>query len=140
MATNLPMLQFEPFIMEDGKKLNLGIRVKGKQDYSCRPQVSRQIPIVGLKWVGRCCLSIVKLGHAYPMVRLSVHHLLRDCRRKLSMKRNSFLSNHWPLFYPRTNQITAWSFRDPKSFLSHPLSTLHFEECRSAIIISAILT
>ena len=49
MATNLPMLQFEPFIMEDGKKLNLGIRVKGKQDYSCMPQVSRQIPIVGLK-------------------------------------------------------------------------------------------
>ena len=28
MATNLPILQFEPFIMEDGKKLNLGIKWK----------------------------------------------------------------------------------------------------------------
>ena len=28
MATSLPILQFEPFIMEDGEKLNLGIRWK----------------------------------------------------------------------------------------------------------------
>ena len=28
MATSLPILQFEPFIMEDGAKLNLGIRWK----------------------------------------------------------------------------------------------------------------
>ena len=26
MATSLPILQFEPFIMEDGEKLNLGVR------------------------------------------------------------------------------------------------------------------
>ena len=26
MATSLPILQFEPFIMEDGEKLNLSIR------------------------------------------------------------------------------------------------------------------
>ena len=26
MATSLPTLQFEPFIMEDGEKLNLGIK------------------------------------------------------------------------------------------------------------------
>ena len=28
MATSLLILQFEPFIMEDGEKLNLGIRRK----------------------------------------------------------------------------------------------------------------
>ena len=28
MATSLPILQFEPFIMEDGKKLNLAVRWK----------------------------------------------------------------------------------------------------------------
>ena len=28
MATSSPILQFEPFIMEDGAKLNLGIRWK----------------------------------------------------------------------------------------------------------------
>ena len=28
MATSLPILHFEPFIMEDGEKLNLGIRWK----------------------------------------------------------------------------------------------------------------
>ena len=28
MAASLPTLQFEPFIMEDGEKLNLGIRWK----------------------------------------------------------------------------------------------------------------
>ena len=28
MATSLPILQFEPFIMEDGEKLNFGVRWK----------------------------------------------------------------------------------------------------------------
>ena len=28
MATSLPILQFEPFIMDNGKKLNLGVRWK----------------------------------------------------------------------------------------------------------------
>ena len=28
MATSLPILQFEPFIMEDREKLNLGVRWK----------------------------------------------------------------------------------------------------------------
>ena len=77
-----------------------------KHGYDPRPQVSRQMPRVGLKWVGRCCLSIVTLGHAYPLSRLSVHHLLRDSRRKLSMKRNSFLTNHWSLFYLPTQSLT----------------------------------
>ena len=103
-----------------------------------RPQVSRLMHREDLKWVGRCCLSVVTLGHAYPLSLLSVDHLLRDFHQKLSMKRNFFLPSHWPLFYPRTNQITAWSFRNPKSFSSHPLPTLCFEDCRSATIISAI--
>ena len=77
-----------------------------KHGYDPRPQVSRQMPRVGLKWVGRCCLSIVTLGHAYPLSRLSVHHLLRNSRRKLSRKRNSFLPNHWPLFYLPTQSLT----------------------------------
>ena len=29
MATSLPILQFEPFIMEDGEKLNVGLDKKG---------------------------------------------------------------------------------------------------------------
>ena len=53
------------------------------------------MPRIDLKWVGRCCLSIFTLGYAYPMAYLSVHHLLRDSRRKLSMKRNSFLPNKY---------------------------------------------
>ena len=69
-----------------------------KHRYDPWPQMSRQMPRVDLKWVGRCCLSIVKLGHAHPLSRLSVHHMLRDSRWKLSIKRNSFLPNHWPLF------------------------------------------
>ena len=28
MGTSLPILQFEPFIMEDGEKINLGVRWK----------------------------------------------------------------------------------------------------------------
>ena len=28
MGTSLPILQFEPFIMEDGEKLNLGVKWK----------------------------------------------------------------------------------------------------------------
>ena len=115
-------------------------KVVGKWGYRLRPQVNRQMPSVGLKWVGRCCLSSVTLGHAFPTSHLSVHHLLRDSRRKLPMKRNSFLPNHWPLFHPRTNQITAWSCKNPKPFSSHPFSTLRFKVCRHATIISTILT
>ena len=48
--------------------------------------MSKQMPRVDLKWVGRCCLSIVTLGHPYPLSRMSVHHLLRYPRRKLAMK------------------------------------------------------
>ena len=65
--------------------------VAGKHGYGPRPQVSRQMPRVGLKWVGRCCLPIVTLRHAYLMPRLSVYHLLRDSCRKLTMNRNFFL-------------------------------------------------
>ena len=68
MATNLPMLQFEPFIMEDGKKLNLGIRVKGKQDYSCRPQVSREMLPVHCQ--ASTCLSNATLECTSPAKRL----------------------------------------------------------------------
>ena len=70
----------------------------GKHGYCPRPQLSRQMPRVGLKGVGICRLSIVTLGHAYPLLRLSVHHLLRNAHRKLLMKRNSFLPNYRPLF------------------------------------------
>ena len=80
------------------KKLLVAIvyaeKVVGNPEYGFRPQVSRQMPRVGLMRVGRCSLSIVRLVHAYPLSRLNVHHLLRDSRRKLSMKRNSFLPNH----------------------------------------------
>ena len=70
-----------------------------KHGYNPRTQVSRQIPRVGLKWVGGFCLSIDKLGHAYPLSHFSVHQLLRDSWRKLSMKRIiSFLPYCWPLF------------------------------------------
>ena len=72
-----------------------GLAVVGKWSYGLRPQVIVQMPIVGLKWVWRCCLSIVTLGHAYPLSRLSLHHLLRDSRRKLPMKRISFLPNKY---------------------------------------------
>ena len=65
----------------------------GMWGYHLRPQVSRKMPRVGLKWVGRCFLSIVMPGYAYPSSRLNVHHLLKDSRRKLPMKRNSFLPN-----------------------------------------------
>ena len=30
MGTSLPTLQFEPFILEDGEKLNLGVRQNSK--------------------------------------------------------------------------------------------------------------
>ena len=70
-----------------------------------RPEVIAYFPVVakwaftsGLKWAGRCCLSIFTLGHVYPMPCLSGHHLLRDFHRKLPMKRNFFSPNHWPLF------------------------------------------
>ena len=58
------------------------------------------MPRVCLKWVRRCCLSIVTLGHAYQMPRLSVHHLLGNSRRKLPMEKNSFLPNK----YKKTEQ------------------------------------
>ena len=136
---------FIPILLNVNLSLNqtlltllLYVRVVGMWGYGCRPQVNGKMPRAGLKWVGRCCLSIVTLGHAYPLSRLSVHHLLRDSGRKLSMKRNSVLPNHWPLFQLRTDQVAAWSCRN-LNFFSHPNSTLRFEECRCATIISAIL-
>ena len=78
----------------------LSEQVVGKQGYGPRPQVSRQMTRVGFNWVGRCCLSIVTLGHDYPMPRLSVHHLLRDSCQKLPTKRISFLPNK----YKKTQQ------------------------------------
>ena len=75
--------------------LLLTATVVGKHHYEARPRVSRRMPRVGLKWVGRCCLSIFTLGQAYPMPRLCVHHLLRDSRRKLPMKWNSYLPNKY---------------------------------------------
>ena len=48
--------------------------IVGKREYCRRPQVSRQMPIIDLKRVGRCCLSIFTLGHVNPLPRLSVHH------------------------------------------------------------------
>ena len=38
--------------------------IVGKWSYGARPQVSRQMPRVGLKWVGRCCLSWTHLSSA----------------------------------------------------------------------------
>ena len=64
-----------------------------------KPQVSRQMPRVCQQWVGRCCLSIFTIGHAYPLPRLNACHL-RDSHRKLPMKRNSFLRNK----YKKTEQ------------------------------------
>ena len=65
--------------------VNLHIFLR-KHRYDPRPQMSKQMPRVVLKWVRRCCLSIVTLWHAYPLSRLSAHHLLTDSRRKLSIK------------------------------------------------------
>ena len=42
----------------------LYLAVVGKQGYHAGPQVYRQMPRVGLKWVGRCCLSIDMPIHA----------------------------------------------------------------------------
>ena len=67
------------------------IRVVGKHRYRLRPQMSRQMPRIDLKWVGRCCLSFVKLGHAYPLSRLSVHHLLNRFPPK-TVNEKKFLS------------------------------------------------
>ena len=67
------------------------VSVVGKWGYSPRPQVRRQMPRVDFKWVGRCCLSIVTIGHIYPLPRLSVHHLLRASHRKLPNEKK-FLS------------------------------------------------
>ena len=64
--------------------------VVGKCCFCPRPQVSRQMLGVGLKWIGWWWLSIVTIGYAYPLSRLSVHHLLRDSRRQLSMKKIPF--------------------------------------------------
>ena len=65
------------------------------------------MPRVSLKWVGRYKLGLLTLpeysfraqvsrkmqvGYAYPLSRWIVHHLLRDSRQNLSMKRNSFLT------------------------------------------------
>ena len=76
-----------------------------KHRYDPSPQVSRQMPRVDLKWVGRCCLSIARLGHAHPLSRLGVHHLLRDSRQKLSLKRNIFLPNHLNIAFWR---VLTW--------------------------------
>ena len=69
--------------VKGGKEIKApALEVVGKHRYHFRPQVSTQIPEVGVKWAGRCCLSIATLGHAYPMPHLSVYHLLRNCQRK----------------------------------------------------------
>ena len=82
-------------------------------EYYASSQVSRQMQVV----------------HTYPFSRLCAHHLRvqKGSHQKLSMKINSFLANLWPLFWPRTNQITAWSCKYTRFFSSHPLSTLRFE-------------
>ena len=47
--------------------------------YWRKSQVSKQVPRVGLRWnISWTCLSIVRLGHAYPLSHLSVHHPVRD--------------------------------------------------------------
>ena len=49
------------------------VEVVGKWRFlATRPQVSRQIPRVDFKWVGRYLLSTVTLGHPYPFSRLSI--------------------------------------------------------------------
>ena len=58
-----------------------------KNKRAITPVSSRKTP----ESVGRCCLSIVKTGHGYQLSCLRVHHLLRDSRKKLSMRNNSFL-------------------------------------------------
>ena len=97
-----------------------------KHCYDPRPQVSRQMPRVDLKWVGKCCLSIVKLGHAHPLSRLSVHHLLRDSRWKLSLKRNSFLPNPFCPFYREPIRLQ----HDPVKILN-PFLLIPFQYCVS---------
>ena len=65
--------------------------VVGKHGYHLRPQVSRQMLGVRLKWVGWCCLFIVTLRHTYPLPHLSVHHLLKSFSPKTGNEKK-FLS------------------------------------------------
>ena len=71
---------FRQFLPKKSKYPTPRLVVEGKKGYRLRPHVSRQMLRVRLKTVGRCFLSIVTLGHAYPLSRLSVHHLIRDSR------------------------------------------------------------
>ena len=83
----------------------------GKHRYHCRTQGSRQMPRVDLKWAGRCCLSIVMLGHAYSLSRLSVHHLLKDSRRKLPNEKiflpTQQIQKNWTALLQRRQKQTS---------------------------------
>ena len=61
-----------------------------KRSYYPRSQINRQMPRVGLMLVGRCGLSIGKLGHTYQLSHLSTHHLLGDSHRKAPTKQHFY--------------------------------------------------
>ena len=63
----------------------------------------RKTPRVGLKWVCRYFLSIFIIRPAYPLPRLSVHHLLRDSK---TVNEKKFLST--PKIQKKTWTVLLW--------------------------------
>ena len=123
--------------------------------YGLRPQMSKQMHRVGLKGVGRYKLGLLALpeyyfrpqvsrkmqvGHAYPLPHLSAHYLLRDSCRKLSVKRIHFYRITDLYFNQKPIRLQHGPVKTLNLFLLILFSTLRFEECRHATIISAVLT
>ena len=67
------------------------------------------MPKLGLKWVGRCFLSIVTPEHAYPLSRLSVHHLLIDSHRK------NYQWKEIPFYPTNTKKLNSTSVTEYKT-------------------------
>ena len=76
--------------------LRTATKLVEKREYGLRPQGNVQMLRVGFKWLGKCCLSIITLGHGYPLSRLSVYKIpAENCQWK-----NPFL----PKKYKKTEQ------------------------------------
>ena len=71
------------------------------------------MPRVGFKLVWRCCLSIDKLGHAYPLPRLSVQKTIKYTRRLrytwwILLK----LAKNWTaILWPSTKHISITKYK-----------------------------
>ena len=98
-------------------------------DAQSRPQVKRQmLPIHCHAWT---CLSIVKLECISFAKRLPLK----------TVNENKFFSSESLTFILTKNQSDySMVCKNPKSFLSQPLSTLCLEECRRLSFLAAFLT